>query len=257
MTDCEKHQILISSYIDGELTVLQETELNEHLDSCESCRALLEIYESISDTSDDNLESPPAELLSGVMTGIEKTRSGRKRVQTRRFIGAFVAIAACIALVVYAAPNLSNIFMSSNKAESDMAVPNEAMPPAMDSGYDGYESESATSSNSGGAAADTITEGEAATEAPQAAPPSDGEYEKGNEDLVESADRTRDVYVVINIKGELPELLSGFEMTDTGSNVYEIYVPSNIADKLMEEGYEGEINNEGADTALIIYSPEE
>ena len=48
MNKCEEYPELISAYADGELSEPEMMHIKEHLDSCENCSAILELYRGIS-----------------------------------------------------------------------------------------------------------------------------------------------------------------------------------------------------------------
>ena len=49
--NCKKAKKLISDYVDGELDLTKRSSLEEHLESCEECRKILEDYKGIAGTA--------------------------------------------------------------------------------------------------------------------------------------------------------------------------------------------------------------
>jgi anti-sigma factor RsiW len=62
MSECSKYNLLISAYIDGELSEAEAEELKQHLDTCKDCRAYLKMLEAVSKQLGNTLIEPPMEL---------------------------------------------------------------------------------------------------------------------------------------------------------------------------------------------------
>jgi len=122
---CVEYLELISAHADGELSEFDSKRVEEHLDTCENCSALLDLYSDLSAAIVESTEPAPEELCSGVM---EKIRSdndnvvsisdiAKKRSITRIVLSRYVPIAACLALVLLTLPRVFNI----NRSDTDMA----------------------------------------------------------------------------------------------------------------------------------------
>lgn len=102
MRGCDKYQELISAMLDGELEEAAAAELHAHMQHCDDCRSLYEAFADVSAAmQEDLMEEPPEKLAQGVMykIGLEE-KEGSKRPFA---FGRFTLIAACLAVVVFAA----------------------------------------------------------------------------------------------------------------------------------------------------------
>ena len=57
--NCEQMTLLMSAWLDGELSELEEKQMKEHLERCPDCRVLMEQLQSLH-TSFSDLEEIPA-----------------------------------------------------------------------------------------------------------------------------------------------------------------------------------------------------
>lgn len=112
MADCKEYESMISSYVDGELPEHEEKALLAHLDGCASCRALLSVYQCVSEAAGENLLDVPDGFSVKVMDKIMElpklqpvTANNKKRV-LRPVAASFLAAAACFALVYFISPQL-------------------------------------------------------------------------------------------------------------------------------------------------------
>lgn len=273
---------LVSAYVDGECSEEEAAELIKHLEECASCRALLAIYESINKDLLATEAEPPAALKDGVMERIRKEPIPfpiqHTGVKTKKFnYSAFLKIAAaaaCLALVIYAAPQFFRLGKSSESA--DMSTKMElsldmnaadAAPSAQTNDDARIEEETPTEApltasapvDVGGPAdeegADVTTDGNVA--APSTVPsPAPAPSEPG---LMYSAQAGRAddaaYYATITITGELPEMLAQYDRADQGDGTFRIVIPAEIAKGLLEDNkYAAEVTNENAAEALVIYS---
>lgn len=103
MTECDNYREMISQMLDGELSEPQKTELMTHLAVCEDCARLYDAFAFVSSSIDEGAE-PPASLRANVMNtitaGSAQPVSARKR---RAVFPRLAALAACLAIVVFAA----------------------------------------------------------------------------------------------------------------------------------------------------------
>ena len=99
---CEEVLELLSAKLDGELDPQTDAALSRHLETCEECRRIWEVYREM-DAGIAALEAePPAELYTGVMEKISQTPV-IKPVKKRRpmwGIGTLAAAAAALVLLV-------------------------------------------------------------------------------------------------------------------------------------------------------------
>ncbi|MBE6949636.1 MAG: hypothetical protein E7456_07330 [Ruminococcaceae bacterium] len=113
MADCFRYHEMISCLIDGELSPAEQNELNEHLEHCEGCRALLNIYEL---AFDGEMAEPPKELLAGSMLKVRAAAASAKR-HLRKHLIRYAAAAACFALILTAIPSLPDNNVSETPVE--------------------------------------------------------------------------------------------------------------------------------------------
>lgn len=108
MVSCDEALELISARVDGELTAEETRILEEHLDRCQACRALLEELRSIHEEMSGLNVPAPAGLTQGVMERVraekvvpmKPVRSARNRWRT------WAASAAVFAVVLLGAGTL-------------------------------------------------------------------------------------------------------------------------------------------------------
>lgn len=104
MHHCDKYQEIISALLDGELAEQEAAELHAHIAVCPECRRMYDAFRFISAEVSADLEEPPKELASGVMFKVRNTKTAAPK--KRRKITHFAALAACLAVVVFAASQL-------------------------------------------------------------------------------------------------------------------------------------------------------
>jgi len=120
MNNCVELTELISAYADGELTQSDCRRVEEHLSSCESCSAILELYREISTAMDESVVPAPEALCDGVMNMVfsEETpavtdtaptagNADRRRL-ARVMLLRYAPLAACLAIVLLAMPWIIN-----------------------------------------------------------------------------------------------------------------------------------------------------
>ena len=118
--NCEQMTLLMSAWLDGELSELEERQMKEHLEQCPACRELMEQLQALH-TSFSDLEeiSAPEGFTDSVMERIARESKPKivplfKRPQIR----ALGALAACAALFV----GFGSIRMGGS-AKSEAAAP--------------------------------------------------------------------------------------------------------------------------------------
>ena len=151
MDKCIEYLELISAYIDGELTEYDRKRVDEHLETCENCSAILDLYREVSVSAEESCVPAPEALRVGVMdkilSGETDSAAGAasvKRQKTvRTLLTRYLPIAACLAVVLLtlpwimdnqsrqtgldnispaAAPEMSMAAPSSPDAEQDLMI---------------------------------------------------------------------------------------------------------------------------------------
>ena len=237
MPDCEEYRELISGWIDGECAADDERRLYDHLPSCSSCAPLYEAYKKISAAFDEIALDPPVELVTDVMSRIRGEKRAAKKVWRVR--PGHIALAACLALVIIAAP----LFLRFSAAPAGDSAPMEN------------------------------ADGElfAASGIPDAVPaPSDAKSELPFPDIgdLEPApaeepsdpmDELRaympEYFVIITLRGPLPDFLYAYPAEDMGDGSLQIVVPREEISPLTDGSYSIVTGNEQAPDALVIYIP--
>lgn len=137
MNDCERYRSMVSELLDGELTEPQKTELEAHMAACRECARLYDAFAFISFSIDEGLAEPPESLRTGVMNDVrdrsERLTSAKKR---SRVWGRLAALAACLAVAIFAASRSGDIFpqrTSSSEPEVNQIL-DAAAAPALASG---------------------------------------------------------------------------------------------------------------------------
>lgn len=120
MSECEQYIELISAMADGEASSEEEALVREHVKTCESCRAFLDICALTSDALENDLVTPPEELLSRVMSGLPQTQEKKK---AKKPLLRYLPIAACLVLVIGAAAVIMpRVGMKKASYDSTMAA---------------------------------------------------------------------------------------------------------------------------------------
>ena len=124
MSSCNEFIELVSAYADGELNESDKRRLEEHMDACEACSSLLELYRDISVAADDSCIPPPDSLSRAVMDVVlseavpasitDAIPDGKKRNVLRIVLTRYVPAAACLAVLLLTLPRLSNLGCSSS-----------------------------------------------------------------------------------------------------------------------------------------------
>lgn len=125
---CEKFIPMISAYIDGELSSLDEKKLAQHLDTCLSCQRLLRDYQAIH--SARFLSEPPPGLHEDIMSRIKaEPKPRRKKIVPFRYA---TAAAAVVALVLLGASGaFGSLFSSLTPTEVSVQSASTAMDTAL------------------------------------------------------------------------------------------------------------------------------
>lgn len=100
--NCEQMMVLLSAYVDDELTAAEESQVRQHLEQCAHCRALYEQLQTLHTSFSDLEEIPaPEHFAQGVMARIKAEEQPKviplfKRHQVKTVMG----LAACAVLCI-------------------------------------------------------------------------------------------------------------------------------------------------------------
>jgi anti-sigma factor RsiW len=291
MADCKEYELMISSYVDGELSEKETEALLAHLDSCASCRALLSVYRNISEAAGESMLEVPDGFSASIMKKVKEMPAEPTLIslpaRLRKFRPAIISIAAaaaCLALVFLVSPKLfgsggsgnnatmaakDNVTIEATQEDSAGAVQNTALKDALPETDGTYgaatvpPADTGASSN-GGLSSESQTASDEAPEAPESqmglmgAP---GSGEKGSAPTpaikFSVSDQTlREYYAVFTIKGTLPDLLADANRTANSDGTASLVITAETAKQLIKDGYTAVMGNEKADKALVNYSAE-
>ena len=131
MNNCANYFELISAYADGELPESDRKNLEEHLDVCENCSAILGLYREMSAGIAESCAAAPDTLHENVMKEISRADvtygaggtpgagdaadgdNMKKRKISRIVLTRLVPAAACLALILLAIP----LFLNSGRSD--------------------------------------------------------------------------------------------------------------------------------------------
>ena len=136
MSNCEKYLEMISAYADDELNETEKAELEAHLENCEECRSVLEMYREMSAEMLSGAEEVPEGFSDGVMEKVasyEKNISARNKRRNFGIAGRWIGVAACIAIVLVAFPRMPGLGCGASK---DAAMETTTAGATMDTGAD-------------------------------------------------------------------------------------------------------------------------
>ena len=111
MSGCVDYLEKISCMIDGELSPEDSLSVCAHLDVCQDCRRVYDAFIGITDNLAGDFVPAPESLVKNVMREI-KIENGEKQKKPRFNVGRFAAIAACAAIIIFAASQ-NNVFTIS------------------------------------------------------------------------------------------------------------------------------------------------
>ncbi len=100
---CNDYISLLSGHIDGKNSEVEERRLQQHLQACKACRALLEQMEQADTALRESRQEPPAELTVRIMAQVRKEpKQKRSHRRTIFSVGATgLAAAALLAFVFF------------------------------------------------------------------------------------------------------------------------------------------------------------
>ena len=124
MADCDKYLDMISAGVDGELSREEDADLHAHLETCSQCRQVYDAFQCIGEAVRDDMAEPPELLCPGVM---RKIRSMERGDSPRRFaFGKFTALAACLAVVIFAAGQFGLFGGNESQTDADSSLRSSA-----------------------------------------------------------------------------------------------------------------------------------
>ncbi|MBQ8587438.1 MAG: zf-HC2 domain-containing protein [Oscillospiraceae bacterium] len=108
--NCEEYFHLISSHLDGCNSETEEKQLQQHLKSCENCRAILAQLQENEQLLSQSTVAPPVDLTKRIMKAVRKEpkKKSKKRFYTS-FAAAGLAAAALLALVFFGSNGLPQL----------------------------------------------------------------------------------------------------------------------------------------------------
>lgn len=231
MSNCEKYLDMISAYADDELNEAEKAELEAHLENCEECRSVLEMYREMSAEMLSDAEEVPEGFSDGVMEKVasyEKNISARNKRRNFGIAGRWIGVAACIAIVLVAFPRMPGLGCGASK-DADMETTTAGA--TMDTGadfdmfFDAVTEESAPAEPES-AVDNSFSYSDAA----------DDSVKTESEDMADSANgsaaQRADVGMVVTLYGtEVPEELlnSEYEVTYLENGNIEYLVPVSVA----------------------------
>ena len=110
MSRCADYLELISAYADGELTEPDRRRVEEHLEACGQCSAILGVYREISIAANEACVPAPDALRDGVMEKVlgggaaGSGAAGSKPRLVRIAIARYLPLAACLAVMLISLP---------------------------------------------------------------------------------------------------------------------------------------------------------
>lgn len=269
--NCDQALELISAALDAELTGSALAELEAHLASCPSCRALYEELREIQGELQDAMEDPPADFHDRLMAAVaaEPLPTGKKTSHRRAWAGiaAAAAVAALVLLpqwggmggnsggngaaapMMAAAPPGGGGPAAMGDAEAALSdeesVPAEAMEEPDAPAGDGQEKIS-TSSRGGEGVADDSNSGSVSPSAPpepRAAMAPVPDAQDGNEDGGAFQD------TIVEVVGELPE---GYAWGENGTLELSAEELPQLEAALEEAGISYRVENRAGDGIVLV-----
>lgn len=122
--NCNEVQTLISAMLDNELSEEERASVQAHIAACPDCKRMYDAFAALSDSLQD-LEAPPADFTETVMRSVRA--AAKPPVRKRRWIQGFAAMAACLALILFAGRSL--ILPAAKGERADSTDVNNAVAP--------------------------------------------------------------------------------------------------------------------------------
>ncbi len=98
--NCDRALEWMSAMLDGELTAQEREQLQAHLDTCESCRAVYAELTAIDAAVAADQSEPPEALHDHVMIAVRDEQKRKTARRRRSYLGAGLIAAAALALAV-------------------------------------------------------------------------------------------------------------------------------------------------------------
>lgn len=116
--NCDEYLPLISGHLDGVNSEIEERRLQEHLNTCESCRSLLSEMERNDALLRNSAAAPPADLSERIMRQVrsEQPRPSARKTRWIPIAASGLAAAALLSLVVWGKLPFSGGFASKDSA---------------------------------------------------------------------------------------------------------------------------------------------
>lgn len=120
--NCDEYLPLISGHLDGANSEFEERRLQEHLQICEDCRALLSLMEQNDALLKDSAAEPPADLTDRIMRQVRKEKQPKKSTKKRWIPIAASGLAAAALLTLVFWGNLPVIKPSTDAMKTETAA---------------------------------------------------------------------------------------------------------------------------------------
>ena len=264
MKKCSELLELISVHADGELTGSDKRLVEEHLSTCESCSALLEMFREISASVRESCVAVPEALRIGVMNRIhgERAHEVNNEKQRGRFHVAlmrYAPIAACLVVMLLVWQFRGDIWGVRENAMPPAAAPEPAAAPAAPMEAEMHYDDAAVDFEEAIPSAD-------AAPAPMDAPSPEDRMFQGDQRSEQETERIMQyisgAYAEISVTGELPALLSEYEPEPFGAwfgweMVFEIpasEVPALLAELSDREDVMVTHYDSNSTYAVVMYS---
>jgi len=107
MKNCIDYKEQLSAYYDGELSESEALQIKNHINKCDSCSALLEMYKEFSVASETSDIPVPDALKIGVMNRIKAeelyapAKKSKNKKQIYYTLARYIPIAACLVVVFF------------------------------------------------------------------------------------------------------------------------------------------------------------
>jgi anti-sigma factor RsiW len=140
--NCEEYQEHISQFIDGELDIVNETELFKHIGTCEQCRTFLkEALNLRSELSSSRISAVPESLDRRILASIDCIPSTIKPV-SRIFIKkeplrmlSLRTVGFVLALTILTSVAITSLWYRSNVTSQETVVYIPTLPTVIVQGY--------------------------------------------------------------------------------------------------------------------------
>ena len=224
MLACENYLELISRYVDDDLDQQEEQYLQDHIQNCDHCRAVLENYQIIDQELHKEKEKPPHTLHTAIMRGVrQEQQSASPRNWLSRGKFTLIAAAAAVLLIVISRAGIQPPSVSGNKAISET---NAVVPMVSASLQKSFDSEKTNidvyHTDEGGVDARLVGADESADSIPE---------------ILEASGRSGTVFYVYNItEAELQVMLGELETVDLNTRQTIIKADRDLVLHCIERG---------------------